>query len=140
MPGLVIAAIAVLLLITAAVTWQHRRRPERGEVTLGTEDAVEFIVSRIDAEVFERLGRTGLRRIVEWEIFYLQGLAQEDRRHPVDSIAGDYQPAVIYIVSQIATRHGATYAASDVGKVLEKLVGYMASIGAIGQIAEGDSL
>lgn len=108
------------------------------EVTLGTEDAVEFMVSRLDAAILERLGRTGLRRIVEWEIYYLQGLAQEDRRQPIAAIAGDYEPAVWYIMSQVAKRHGATYSAADVGKVLDELVSYMALIGAIGPKAEGD--
>lgn len=139
MPWLAIAAIAVLLLVMVAVTWQHGRHPLQGEVILGIDDAVEYMVARVDSAILERLGRTGLRRIVEWEIYYLQGLAQEDRRRPIDAIAGDYEPAVSYIVNQIATLHGATYAASDVGRVLEVLVSYMASIGAVGPRAEGDT-
>lgn len=136
MAALLIASAAVLLLIMAAVTWQHWPRPQHGGITFGTEDAVEFVASRVDSGVLEHLGRAGVRRIVEWEVYYMQGLAQEDRRQPVVSIAGDYDPAVEYIVNQIASRHGLTYAASDVGKVLEELASYMASIGAIGSRAE----
>jgi hypothetical protein len=135
--ALVITLAAVLLVILALVIWQHAQREGPREVTFGIENAVSFITPRLEAEVQKRLGKDGVRRIVEWEVFYLQGLAQEDRRHPVETVAGNYGPAVEFIRSEIARVHDRTYSAVDIGAVLALGVSYLQSIGAIGEEAGG---
>jgi hypothetical protein len=130
--------LAVLLLVVAIVVWQHASRSGESEATFGVLDAVEFILPRLDPTVSARLGRQGVQRILEWEIYYLQGLAQPDRRQPVTTVAGDYQPAIDYITAQIALRHGASYPAPDVAAVLRQEVAYLAEIGAIGDEVGGD--
>ncbi|HSL26443.1 MAG TPA: hypothetical protein VLA54_09195 [Acidimicrobiia bacterium] len=130
--ALAVSLFAVLLIIAALVVWQHSRRDLPNEVTYGIVDAVEYVEAHLPDEVLARLGPAGIRRIIEWEVYYLQGLAQPDRRHSVVTVAGDYPPAVEFITGEIASRHGLTYSAADVSAVLLVEVGYLQSIGAIG--------
>ena len=134
---LALTLVAVLLVIVALVIWQHAQREGPREVTFGIENAVSFIAARLDPEVRTRLGTDGIRRVVEWEVFYLQGLAQENRRRPVETVAGDYGPAVEVIQAEIARVHDRRYTASDIGAVLVLGVTYLQSIGAVGEIAGG---
>ena len=134
---LALTLFAVLLVIVALVIWQHAQRVGPREVTFGIENAVSFISASLDGEVRKRLGTDGVRRVVEWEVFYLQGLAQEDRMHPVETVAGDYEPAVEFIQGEIARVHERTYSGSDIGAVLALGVTYLQSIGAIGEVAGG---
>lgn len=135
--ALVVPLLAVLLIVAALVLWQHSRRGSPAEITYGVEDAVSYIFARLVPSVAQRIGRAGIRRIVEWEIFYLQGLAQLDRRQPVVSVAGNYPPAVDFIEAEIARRHGLTYSVGDISAVLELEASYLESIGAIGEEAGG---
>jgi hypothetical protein len=137
---LAVALFAVLLIAAGLIAWQHSRRNTPVEVTYGVEDAVSYIHSRLDSVVAERLGFAGLRRIIEWEVFYLQGLAQPDRREPVVSVAGDYPPAVEFIGREIAHKHGLTYSSTDISSVLELEASYLESIGAVGKAVGGSEL
>lgn len=135
--ALALTLVAVLLLIVALVIWQHAQREGPKEVTFGIENAVSFITARLDPDIQKRLGTDGVRRVVEWEVFYLQGLAQEDRRNPVETVAGDYGPAVEFIKGEIARVHDRTYSGEDIGSVLALGVTYLQSIGAVGAVAGG---
>ena len=128
--------IGILLVVGALVLWQHASRGG-GELTFGIEDAVEFVIARLPEGTKRRVREEGVRRILEWEIYYLQGLAQEHRRVPVETVAGPYGPAVEYIKDQISQRHGLEYAEGDIGGVLELGVEYLASIGAVGDPVGG---
>ena len=137
-----ITLFGVLLVVAGLIAWQHAQKLGRAgsavtDITYGIEDSADYVFSRLDPEVAARIGRNGVRRIIEWEIFYLQGLAQPDRRQPVVSVAGDYPPAVEYIAREIANKHGLTYSDGDIGAVLELEALYLESIGAIGEEAGG---
>ncbi|GIU91963.1 MAG: hypothetical protein KatS3mg011_0869 [Acidimicrobiia bacterium] len=123
----------VLLLVLALLVWQEARsrRFEEGPVYV-VEDAVRFIADRLDPEIRARLGRSDIRRIIQWELHYLQGLAQEDRRRPVEVVAGGAEPAVEYIASQISETHGVAYSLDDIRAVLRGEAEYLSSIGAVG--------
>ena len=138
--ALAVALFGVLLIAAGLIAWQHSKRNTPTEVTYGVEDAVSYIHQRLDPPVAERLGVAGLRRIIEWEVFYLQGLAQPDRREPVVSVAGDYPPAVEFIGREIAQRHGLSYSSTDISSVLELEAAYLESIGAVGKAAGGSEL
>jgi hypothetical protein len=56
----------------------------------------------------------------------------------VVTVAGDYEPAVEFIVSEISRRHEVTYSRADASAVLDEQVAYLASIGAIGDMAGGE--
>jgi hypothetical protein len=137
--GAAVALFASLLIVVAMILWQLFRGAQPGELTYGIADATAFIERRLPGDVTTRLGTGGIRRVIEWEVFYLQGLGQADRRQPVETVAGDYPEAVAFIEGEIARRHGLTYSAADISAVLEAEVGYLQSIGAIGDEVGGST-
>lgn len=126
----------VLLIISALVVWQHAGRLSTS-LAYGIEDAVGYVQARIAPEVRAHLGEAGIRRILEWEIFYLQGLAQENRFDTVETVAGPYEPAVYYIADRIEEAHDRTYSLPEIEAVLALQVAYLAAIGAIGDEVGG---
>jgi hypothetical protein len=135
--GAVLAA--VFLVIVAVMMWQEgRRRAGRVEApTYVVEDAVERIASGLDGS---GLRRSDIRRIIEYEIFYLQGLAQPNRRTPVEVVAGGAEPALEFIARGIADAHGVAYSRDDIRAVLALEAEYLASIGAVGEPVDESQL
>lgn len=131
--------VGLLLLIVALVVWQEaRRRPSYEPLEYVIEDAVKHVESGLTDEGNVNLRRSDIRRILEWEVFYLQGLAQENRSNPVETIAGGHEASVEYIIERIATEHGVTYSQSDVEDVLRFEADYLVRIGAVGDAVDLD--
>ncbi len=124
---------AIFLFIVAVLVWQEAksRTFDEGPVYV-IEDAATFILDRLEPSVGSRLQRSDVVRILEWEIYYLQGLAQERRSTPVETIAGGIDAAVEYITGEIAEKNKVTYDSGDVAAVLAAEAEYLASIGAVG--------
>jgi hypothetical protein len=93
-------------------------------------DAVKHIAERLPGDV--GLRNSDIRRILEWEVFYLQGLAQDDRRNPVETVAGGHALSVEYIADQIHTKHGVSYSHDQIEEVLRLEADYLVAIGAVG--------
>lgn len=130
---------AIFLLVIAALVWQEARSRTYDEgVVYVIDDAIGFVGDRLPEDVARRIRRPDIQRILEWEIFYLQGLAQKKRRQPVETIAGGDEAAVSYIAGQIAEKHGVTYDAGDVAAVLRLEAEYLLEIGAVGNMVEGE--
>lgn len=131
---------ALFLLIVGLMVWQEaKRRPGPAERAYVISDAVRFIVGRLDEGTRRRLGRSGVQRVIEWEVHYLQGLAQESRRNPVETVAGGSDASIDYVVTQIAEVNGVTYDRGDVAEVLRLEADYLASIGAVGEAVEPEA-
>lgn len=132
--------VAIFVFVVAAMVYQEARG--RSPATEGpvyvVEDAVAFIWDRLKPEPRQRLRPADVRRIVEWEVYYLQGLAQKNRRNPVEVTAGGAPAAIEYIVERIAGEHGVSYAHDDVAAVLALEARYLASIGAVGEPVGGE--
>ena len=125
---------ALFLSLVAILLWQEARRRGTGEgVTYVVSDAVGHVGKNLAPEVYERLGDVGIQRVIEWEIFYLQGLAQKNRRQPVETVAGGTDSAVSYIFQQISRRHPAGITSDDIRAVLGWEAHYLQSIGAVGE-------
>lgn len=138
-PAAIIAFVAllvgVLLVIVALVVWQEaRRKPSYEPLEYVVEDAVKHIQARLSDE--SSLTRADIRRILEWEVFYLQGLAQEDRKNPVETVAGGHEASIEYIASGIEEKHGVSYAQEDIESVLRLEADYLMAIGAVGEPVE----
>lgn len=126
--------VALFCVIVGVLVWQEaKRRPGSEPPSYVVEDAVRYITARLPDEVRVRIGVVGVRRVIQWEVHYLQGLAQPDRRNPVETVAGGSDASIDYIVSQIADVNDADYDARDVGEVLRLEADYLNSIGAIGE-------
>lgn len=129
---------AAFLLIVAALLWQVARSGSMvTEPVYAVEDAVEFISERIVPPTAERMRPADVRRVIEWEVFYLQGLAQPRRGTPVETIAGGDERAVAWIMEQIAERNGVSYPRGDIEEVLRREAEYLVSIGVVGDPVDG---
>lgn len=125
---------AVLLGVVAILLWQEaKRRHGADEAVYVVSDALRHVNDHLAPEIRRRVGDAGIQRIIEWELFYLQGLAQESRRQPVETVAGGSATAVEYIGHQIAERHGVEIPSEDIRAVLEMEAEYLHTIGAVGE-------
>lgn len=137
--ALVALLVGVFLVILALVVWQEaRRRPSYEPLEYVIDDAVKHIETGLEDEGNEVLGRADIRRILEWEVFYLQGLAQEDRTNSVETVAGGHDASITYITEQIALKHGVSYSREDVEAVLRHEADYLFRIGAVGERVDPD--
>lgn len=135
-PALVVLGaglFVVLCVLVGLMVWQEaKRRPQSASPDYVIDDAIRFIWGRLDSEVRSRLKGAGVRRIIEWEVHYLQGLAQKNRRTAVETVAGGTEASIDYVMSEIAKAHEVTYDPSDVAEVLRLEAEYLMSIGAVG--------
>ena len=122
---------AAFLIVVAALLFQEVRRGGRPQPTYVLDEVVPYAFARLSERAAARLDREDVKRILEWEVFYLQGLAAQrggDRsRRPV---AGSDE-AVSFIVDRSSQR-GTHYEAVDVAEILYHEGSYLAEIGAIG--------
>ena len=129
--------VGIFLVVVALVVWQEaRRRPDYEPLTYVLDDAVKHVEQGLVDEGVHHLNRADIRRILDWEVFYLQGLAQDDRSNPVETVAGGHAASIDYIVDQIAAKHGVSYSRGDVENVLRMEADYLLHIGAIGDEVE----
>ena len=138
-PAGVVAFVAFLLgllfVVIALVVWQEaKRRPSHEPLEYVIEDAVTHVVKRLPEG--SALNRAAVRRILEWEVYYLQGLAQEDRKNPVETVAGGHQASIEYIADQIRDKQNVSYSHAQIEDVLDLEADYLLAIGAIGEPVE----
>ena len=137
-PGVAVAIglLCLATLLLAAVLMVFRgasRRPRPEPPVYVINDAVDFAVENLDAEALDRVGKSGVRRIIEWSTHYLQGLAVPARhRTGIRVVAGGEGGAIEYIQYQLA-RSGHEYRPADIAGVLATEAKYLARIGALGE-------
>lgn len=137
--ALIVLLVGVFLVILALIVWQEaRRRPTYEPLEYVVEDAVRHVEEGLEAEGTTTLSRADIRRILEWEVFYLQGLAQDDRKNPVETVAGGHEASIEYITDQIASKHGVSYSPENVKDVLRHEADYLYRIGAVGERVDPD--
>lgn len=130
--------IAVLMGLAAAMIWQEaRKRPAREPVTYVIEDAVAFV--HADLEDRPHLAAEDVRRILEWEVMYLQGLSPRGSPALDATRVGGSEEATLFILEQINRRSGRRYEPADIERVLEGEARYLAAIGALGPAVGGES-
>ncbi len=123
---------AVFLLVVAMIVWQEaKRRPSYEPLEYIVEDAVKHVTAGLPEN--NRLTSGDVRRILQWEVFYLQGLAQKNRKNPVETVAGGHQASIEYIGAEIERKHGVNYLREDIAEVLRLEADYLLAIGAVGE-------
>ena len=128
--------LALLLGLAAALVWQEaKQRALPEQLTYVLEDAVQFVDQQV-GDVRE-LRSEDIRRILEWEVLYLQGISPRGagRLEPVR--VGNSDDAAHFILDQLG--RPARYSEDDVRRVLAGEAAYLASIGALGAAVEGGS-
>ncbi len=127
--------VAVLLGMAAAMVWQEAvKRPVSEPLTYVLEEAVRFVHNGLGPD--SPLTADDVRRILEWEVIYLQGVtpSRRDSLQPVR--VGGSDDAVQFISRQITRRSGPRYGEGAIRAVLEGEAEYLVSIGALGAPAE----
>ena len=136
-PGAIVLFVAllagVLLVIMALMVWQHaNRNPSYQPLEYVVEHAVRHISDRLGDEG-TKLNRHDIRRILEYEVYYLQGLAQENRRNPIEAVAGGHDESIRWIAAEIESKHDVAYSQEDIAAVLSLEADYLMAIGAVGE-------
>jgi hypothetical protein len=118
--------LLVFVLVAAAFAWQERARLPERSVVYGTDDAVAYVTARLTPSTAERLGERDVRRILEWQLEYLQ---RQMRR-------GE---GAIVVAGLDAARHaqerlheqGHVYDGHLIVEVMELQADYLVAIGAV---------
>jgi len=126
------AVLMVLVLAFGiAMFWQESRRMQHTEMIYGVEDSIEFIW---DGLVDGKLGlkKSDVRRILEWEMHYLQQPnLWEEEGPPV--VGGE---AAARYAQEEALEAGFSYEPEQIFGVMDLQAAYLQAIGAIAEIAE----
>ena len=128
--------LALLLGLAAALVWQEaKQRTLPEQLTYVLEDAVQFVDQQVgDAG---KLTAEDIRRILEWEVVYLQGISPRGAGKLEPVRVGNSDDAALFILGQLG--QPARYSEDDVRQVLAGEAAYLASIGALGAAVEGES-
>ena len=129
--------LALLLGLAAALVWQEAKlRAVPEPLTYVLEDAVLFVDQHLPES--SELAVEDIRRILEWEVVYLQGISPRGAQGLQPVRIGNSDDSILFILGQIG--QSATYSEGDVREVLAGEAGYLASIGALGTPVEGGDL
>ena len=130
--------VGALLVVVGIVVWQEaKRQPTYEPRVYVIEDAVKHVEAGLLDEG-KSLSRSDIRRILEWEVFYLQGLAQEDRKTVIESVAGGHDSSINFVIDRIVEEHGVRHSFEEVADVLRYEADYLIAIGAVGDPVEPD--
>ena len=123
---------AVFLLIVAALVFQELRKPAAASPTYVLDEVVPYAFERLSERAAARVDRDGVKRILEWEVFYLQGLdVPRDHSARPAPVAGSAEA-----IDFIQERSGEAYDRADVAEVLAGEAQFLVGIGAVGSAVE----
>ncbi len=128
---LVLALVVVVVAIGAGMLWQERAELPDAEIVYGVEDSIEFVYEGLDPATRDRIGRNGIRRMLEWEVRWLQ-LGDEERGGP--AIAGSEQAAAY--IQERCWKQGHAYEPEDIFAVLDLEAAYLLALGALGEAVD----
>ncbi len=132
---LALLLLVVLVVVAAAFAWQERASLPQRSIVYGTDEAVAFVASRLSPETATRLDEGDVRRILEWQLDYLQR----------QMLAGE---GAVVVAGLEAARHaqerlyeqGHNYDGPLIVEVMELQAEYLAAIGAIAGAASAADL
>jgi hypothetical protein len=129
-----LVGLALLVVLALAVAWQERRRiPERA-ITYGVEESIAFVCARVRPETLALLRESGVRRILEWSVRYLQDPEVRSARDEPPVAGG--ADAAGYVQDGVLAM-GFAYDGDLIVEVLEIQTEFLSSLGAVGEVVEG---
>ncbi len=127
--------MGVVLAFGIAMFWQESKRMSHREVIYGVEDSIEFIWDGLGGDRHD-LSRSDIRRILEWEMHYLQ---QPDLWKVDGNPVVGGEAAAAY-AQEMSLRAGHAYEPDQIYAVLDLQSKYLQAIGAIGDAADPDDV
>ena len=126
--------LALFLGILAIMLWRNARtRYVPLDSVYVIDDAVGFVSEQLSDDVL--LARRDVRRILEWEVYFLQMQARKAHRSGGgDIVAGGTDRAVEYIQAQAAAKQNVEYEERQIRAVLAGEAAYLQAIGAVGEV------
>jgi hypothetical protein len=119
--------LALLALIGLAFMWQGSIRMPGSPVAYGVEESIRYITPRLSPTTREVISAKSVRRILEWEMKYLQDQLDSSDGSPV--VLGG-ETAVRYVLEK-TSQQGYDYDEAIVTEVMQLQAEYMESIGAL---------
>ena len=128
------AVLMVLVLVFGvAMFWQESKRMRQNAAIYGVEDSIEWIWEGLGDDK-RGLRRSDVRRILEWEMHYLQ---QPDVwKDDGAAVVGGLEAATYVQEQSLAQGHA--YSPEQIFTVLDLQATYLQAIGAIGDPVESD--
>ena len=123
--------MALVFAFGIAMFWQESRRMRHRETIYGVEDSIEFIWEGLGEDKLG-LKKSDVRRILEWEMHYLQKpeLWEEDGQPVVGGEA-----AAAYTQEQ-SFEEGFSYEPEQIYAVMDLQAEYLLAIGAVGDVVD----
>jgi hypothetical protein len=130
-----IVMLAVFVVVAAAFAWQERAQLPQRSIIYGTDEAVAYVTSRLSVDAAAALHESDVRRILEWEIEYLQRQMLEGEE-------------AVVVAGLDAARHaqerlheqGHSYDGHLIVEVMELQAEYLLAIGAVADAADADEV
>jgi hypothetical protein len=133
---LLIVLAVIFLIVAGAFAWQEQRSRAEDVSIYSVEDSIAFVVERLSPETAANVKPKDVRRILEWEVRYLQDPAVRGQDETV--IAGGL-PSAEY-AQQTLLAMGYPYDGPEIIEVLDLRARYLASIGAVGDPLSADEV
>jgi hypothetical protein len=123
--------MALVLAFGIAMFWQESRRMQHREAIYGVEDSIEWIWDGLGEDKRD-LKKSDVRRILEWEMNYLQqpDLWREDGQ-PI--VGGE---AAARYAQEKSFEEGHSYEPVQIYAVLDLQASYLTAIGAVGDVVD----
>ena len=121
----------VLVVFAVGMAWQERRAGTADAVVYGVEESIDYIWDRLDSEIAESVSRGDVRRILEWELHFLQKPKVRGKAHPV---VGGIEAA--QYAQDRASAAGYAFEPAVIFAVLDLQAEYLGSIGAVAEPAD----
>jgi len=133
---LLIVLAAIFLVVALAFAWQEQRAPTEDVSIYSVEDSIAYVVDRLNQETAENIKPRDVRRILEWEVRYLQDPGVRD---PDEAVVAGGLPSAEFAQRSLAIL-GYPYDGPEIIEVLDLRAGYLESIGAIGEALSEDEV
>jgi hypothetical protein len=128
---LLLSLAVVLVVFGLGLAWQERRVRRDDPIVYGVEECLEYVWDRLDPDVARDATRSDVRRILEWELHYLQ---QPKVRGESEAVVGGLEAA--QYAQDRATAAGHPYEPPLILSVLELQAEYLVAIGAVAEPAD----
>ncbi|MDK1026558.1 MAG: hypothetical protein QGM46_07710 [Actinomycetota bacterium] len=114
-----------------AMFWQESRRMQHPEAIYGVEDSIEFIWESLGEDKLG-LKKSDVRRILEWEMHYLQQPELWEQDGP-PIVGGE---AAARFTQEKALEAGYPYEPAQIYGVMDLQAAYLEAIGAVGEVVD----